>query len=121
MLKTKRKNFHTHCSIWWSCNQKPAFYIYLTPDISLPKVRTGRCTKIDALNCSDPTCGGRNYILKWVFFCSDNFGRSIFWAIIVEKCECIIKKLVQRRIRNSKDFFLISSISYRGLKFCVNT
>ena len=30
-------------------------------------------------NCSDPTCGGRNYILKWVFFfCSVNFGRSIY-------------------------------------------
>ena len=29
--------------------------------------------------CSDPTCGGRNYILKWVFFfCSVNFGRSIY-------------------------------------------
>ena len=29
--------------------------------------------------CSDPTCGGRNYILKWIFFfCSVNFGRSIY-------------------------------------------
>ena len=28
--------------------------------------------------CSDPSWGGRNYILNWVFFCSVNFGRSIY-------------------------------------------
>ena len=34
--------------------------------------------------CSDPTCGGRKYILKWDFLFSQ------FWPIdvfIVEKCE----------------------------------
>ena len=25
-----------------------------------------------------PLVGGRNYILKWVFFCSVNFGRPIY-------------------------------------------
>ena len=35
----------------------------------------------------------------------------------------IIKKLVQRRIQNLKDFliFVFFSRSNRGLKFCVNT
>ena len=37
-----------------------------------------------------------------VFFCSFNFGRSIYSYRIVSG---IIKKPVQRRIRNQKDFF----------------
>ena len=55
------------------------------------------------------------------FFCSDNFGRSIYSS--QRNVSGIIKKLVQRRIRNQKDFFYFCflSRSYRGLKFCVNT
>ena len=35
--------------------------------------------------CSDSTCGGRNYILKWVFLFRQFWPIDIF---IVEKCEC---------------------------------
>ena len=42
--------------------------------------------------------GGRNYILKWVFFCSVNFGRSIYSPQRVQTG--IIRKLAQRRIWN---------------------
>ena len=62
-----------------------------------------------------PTCG-RNYIHKWmVFFCSDNFGRSIYSSY--GNAIGTIKKLVLRRIRNWNFFFWIPHLSksYRYL------
>ena len=48
--------------------------------------------------CSDPSWGGRNYILKWVILFRQFWPIDIF---IVEKyVSGIIKKLDQRRVRN---------------------
>ena len=68
-----------------------------------------------------PHLWGGGTIYSNGFFCSVNFGRSIYSS--QRNKSGIIKKLVQRRIQNSKDFFDIRyfSRSYRGLKFCVNT
>ena len=49
--------------------------------------------------CSDPTCGGGEELYTQMgFFCSVNFGRSIYSS--QRNVSGIIKKLVQRRIHN---------------------
>ena len=68
-----------------------------------------------------PLVGGGTIYSNVFFFCSVNFGRSIYSS--QRNVSGIIKKLVQRRIQNKKRIFRFSlfSRSYRGLKFCVNT
>ena len=64
---------------------------------------------------------GEGLYTQMGFFCSDNFGRLIYSSL--RNVSGIIKKLVQRRIRNWKDFlkFIFFSRTYRGLKVHVNT
>ena len=69
-----------------------------------------------------PHLWGEELYAQMGFFCSVNFGRSIYSS--QGNVSGIIKKLIQRRIQNSKEFFhfcFFFSRSYRGLKFCVNT
>ena len=68
---------------------------------------------VSCFYCSDHTCGGGGggTIYSNRFFCSDNFGRSIYssWRNV----SGIIKKTDQRRIQNLKDFF--EFLNFRGV------
>ena len=81
----------------WAISCPPLFY--LTHDMQ-------KATRANVISLNNTickilllrlTCGGRNYILKWVF-CSDNFGRSKYSLQRVQTS--IIRKLVHGRICN---------------------
>ena len=55
------------------------------PNVLGLREKNASCKKNKLMHfCSDPTCGGRNYILKWVFLFRQFSTIDIF---IVEKCE----------------------------------
>ena len=79
--------------------------------------------EVDILFCvfvPTPLVGGRNYILKWVFFVQSILAdryihRREMWVVSLKSWSSIEFKI--------KKIFLFPffSRSYRGLKFCVNT
>ena len=80
LLKFVKRNF---CCLYYALNASHECYVQL-------------------LYCSDPSWGGRNYILKRVFFCSVNFGPSIYSSLRLASLESLSS--VEHRI---KKVFLI--------------
>ena len=87
--------------------------IFMTSEYNLLRLNI---TNDYEFNCSDPSWGGRNYILKWVFFVQSILADRYIYRRVKTG---IIRKLVRRRIWNWKDFFEIPFLTgiYRGLNF----
>ena len=71
-------------------------------------------------NCSDPICGGRIYILKWVFFVQSILADRYIHRREIRVVSFINSTSVEFEIKFFSEFLYLSR-SYRGLKFHVNT
>ena len=99
-LESTPKPFWSEFSIWseyWM--RKPKISVWIDFQFSGQNM------------CSIPTCGGRNYILKWVFFVqtilADRYiHRREMWVVSLESTSSVefeTRKHVQRKIRNKKE------------------